>query len=115
MPKIIRTIDEIMAQENRDVLFVRFEQPSAEGVLTNPSRQRHLEWLNSRNLQHELAAPEGCLEGDPGVYAVYFDGLDDPRIREYSCIFEDDGGKSLVPEDYQMLIVTYASWLQDRS
>ncbi len=115
MPKFIRTIDEIMAQEKRDMLFVRFEQPSAEGALPNPSRQRHLEWLNSRNLQHELAAPEGCLEGDPGVYAIYFDRPDDPRVAEYSSVFEDESGKSLIPEDYQMLIITYASWLQDWS
>lgn len=114
MPKVIRTIGEIMAQEKRGMLFVRFDQPYARSGLANPSRQRHLEWLASRGLHHELAAPEGWLEGDPEIIAVYFDGIDDPRVAEYSSIFEDEGGKSLSPQDYQMFIVTYASWSQNR-
>jgi hypothetical protein len=115
MPKIIRTIDETIAQEKQDMHFVRFDQPYARSGLSNPSRQRHLEWFASRALHHELAAPEGWLEGDPEIIAVYFDGTDDPRIAEYSSIFEDEGGKSLPPQDYQMFIVTYASWPQNRS
>ncbi|MPR11769.1 hypothetical protein [Microvirga tunisiensis] len=115
MAKIVKTIDEIMIQENRDMLFVRFDQPPTRRGLPNPSRQRHLDWFESRGLRYELAAPKGWLEGDPGIFAVYFDGPDDPRVAEYSSIFEDGTGKSLIPEDYQMLIVTYASWSQDRS
>jgi hypothetical protein len=108
MPKIMRTIDEIMAQEKRDMLFVRFDQSSARSGLPNPSRQRHMEWFQAHKLRYELAAPKGWVEGDPGIYAVYFDGLDDQRIREYSSIFEDASGKSLIPEDYQMVMIAYA-------
>jgi hypothetical protein len=114
MPKIMRTINEIMNRGKQDMLFVRFDQPCARGGLPNPSQQRHLEWFASRGLHHELAAPEGWLDGDPGIIAVYFDGTDDPRVAEYSSIFEDESGKSLVPGSYQMVIVSFASWSQGR-
>jgi len=108
MPKIIRTIEQIIAQEKRDMLFITFDHLSARSGLPNSSRQRHLDWFDAKKLHYELAAPEGWLEGDPGIYAVYFDGLDDPRIKEYSSIFEDESGKSLIPEGYQIVIIAYA-------
>jgi hypothetical protein len=114
MPIIIRTTDEIMAREKRDTLFVRFRPPFGNSAPPNPSRQRHLDWFASKNLCYELAAPQNWLEGDPGLFAVYFDGPDNPRIAEYSALFENADGKSLAPQEYQMVIVPYASWLASR-
>jgi hypothetical protein len=100
-----------MAREKRDTVFVRFRPLSGRSAPPNPSRQRHLEWFGSKGLRYELAAPRGWLEGDPGLFAVYFDGPDDPRILEYSALFENADGISLAPDEYQMMIVSYASWL----
>lgn len=111
MPVTMRTTGEIMAREKRDMLFVRFRLLSRRSAPPNPSRQRHLEWFGSRGLRYELAAPRGWLEGDPGLIVIYFDGPDDPRIGEYSAFFEDADGKSLAPDEYQMVLVSYASWL----
>lgn len=109
---IIKTIDEIMSREKRDILFVRFKQTFTRPRAACPSRKRHLEWFDAKGLRYEIAAPRGWLEGDPGMFAVYFDGLDDPRVAEYSAIFEDAAGRSLLPEEYQMSVLTYQAWLQ---
>jgi len=112
MPVIIKTIDEIMSRERRDMLFVRFKQSFTHPREACSSRQRHLEWFDAKGLRYEIAAPRGWLEGDPGMFAVYFDGLDDPRVAEYSALFEDAAGKSLLPGEYQMSILTYHAWLR---
>lgn len=114
MPVIIRTTDEIMAQEKRDMLFVRFTPPFGKSAPPNLSRQRHLDWFASKDLRYELAAPRNWLEGDPSLFAVYFDGPDDPRVAEYAALFENADGKSLAPAEYQMVIVPYASWRAGR-
>jgi hypothetical protein len=113
MPQIMMSIDQIMAREKRDMLFIRFGRPFDPGKRSDPVRKRHFEWFASKGLRYETAAPRGLLEGDPGIFAVYFDGPDDPRIAEYSSIFEDANGKSFAPDEYQMLILSYKDWLQN--
>lgn len=44
---------------------------------------------------------------------MHFDGLNDPRVAEYSAIFEDAEGKSLEPEAYRMVILSYEDWLRN--
>jgi hypothetical protein len=114
IPTIIQTTDEIMAREKRDMLFIRFRLSFGKSAPPDLSWQRHLEWFASKNLRYELAAPRDWLEGDPGLFAVYFDGPDDPRIAQYSALFEGADGKSLAPEEYQMMIVPYSSWSAGR-
>jgi hypothetical protein len=115
MPALIRTVDEIMAREKRDMLFVQFRHPLLKQLSPNPSRQHHLAWFDAKGVPYELVAPRGWLGGDPGLFAVYFSGLDDPQIAAYSAAFETPDGKSLASGDYQMVIVTYTSWLDRRS
>jgi len=42
---------------------------------------------------------------------IYFEGPDDPRVAEYSSEFEDETGRSLHPNKYQMVLMSYQSWL----
>lgn len=51
--------------------------------------------------------------GDPGCYAVYFDGPDDPRVKDYLETFEGKDGLSLSPDIYQMVLLPYQTWLHD--
>jgi hypothetical protein len=115
MPKLIRTIDEVKAQEKRDMLFVQFKPSFLERRTPSSSRQHHLEWFDATRLRYERVAPSGWLGGDPGLFAIYFSSLDDPRITDYSAVFENADGKSLAPGNYQMVIVTYQSWLDSQS
>ena len=71
-------------------------------------------WFRSKGLRWETAAPRGWLEGDPGIYAVHFDGTDDPRAAGYAAEFEGADGKSLEPDAYQMYRLDHASWLDKR-
>ena len=113
MPQRISTMDTIMAREGRDMFFIRFggsDWPFRRN-LRHPSRRRHFDWFAVHGLRHEVAAPRGWLEGDPGCHAVYFDGPDDPRVALYTAAFEDATGKSLDPDNYQMGFLPYEAWL----
>lgn len=118
MPQLIRTIGAIMRAAERDMLFVRFGTATfhlrfgPDPRWSEAVRRRHLRWFEKNGLKTELAAPDGWMEGDPGVVAVHFDGPDDPRIAEYSAVFEDADGASLAPRDYQMGVMSFAAWSQ---
>jgi hypothetical protein len=102
-----------MDHEKRDMYFIQFSRDPfdfAEKRYQTTVRQHH-KWFETRNLSHAIAAPRGWLWGDPGCRVVYFDGADDPRVAEYSAEFEDETGRSLNPKKYQMVLMSYQSWL----
>jgi len=113
MPVILLSIDDIMAREKRDMLFVQFGSLFERTEASAAARKQHLEWFASKGLRIEKAAPRGWWEGDPGIFAVHFDGPDDLRVAEYSAIFEDAEGKSLEPEAYRMVILSHEDWLRN--
>ena len=113
MPQIINTVDGIMAREKRDMLLIQFGPIFDSDRSHNPSIPRQLEWFDAKGLRYETAAPRGWMEGDPGIFAVFFDGPDDPRLAEYVACFEDANGRSLVPDEYQMGLLLYEEWLLD--
>jgi len=112
MPMLIRTVDEIMGEAKRDMLFVKFGSPPFfRSRKSRAARRKHLSWFDAAGLAYELAAPPGWLDGDPDCFAVHFEGIHDPRIAAYSATFENDEGKSLDPEAYRMVIISYRDWL----
>ena len=113
MPVVMRSIDQIMAAEKRDMFFVQFGSPF-DHDRNHPARKRHFDWFEAHGLRWETAAPRGWLEGDPGSYCVHFVGPDDSRVSEYAAAFEDADGKSLEPDAYQMYVISYESWLEKR-
>jgi hypothetical protein len=114
MPMLIRTIDEIMGEAKRDMLFVRFGSPPFfRSRKSRKARRKHLDWFDAKGLTYELAAPRGWLDGDPDCFAVHFDGLEDPRIAAYSAAFENAEGKSRDPDAYRMVIISYRDWLDE--
>jgi hypothetical protein len=110
----MRSVDQIMAAEERDMLFVQFGASPFDNDPDHPARRRHFDWFAAQGLRWEAAAPRGWLEGDPGIYCVHFDGLADPRVALYAAEFEDADGKSLEPDAYQMYVQEYGSWLAKR-
>lgn len=112
LPKIIRSVDQIMADAKRDMHFIQFGISPFDHDPDHPARKRHFDWFKAHGLRWETVAPRGWLEGDPGIYAVHFDGPDDPRIAAYAAEFEDDTGKSHDPETYQLYLLDYASWFE---
>lgn len=114
MPTAIRSVNQIMADAKRDMFFIQFGTSPFDFDRNHPVRKRHFEWFTAHGLRYETAAPRGWLEGDPGLHAVHFDGTDDPSVTEYAAEFEDDTGKSLDPDAYQMYRLDYASWREKR-
>ena len=102
-----------MAAEMRDMHCIQFGSWFGDHP-DRASRRRHFAWFKAHGLRWETAAPRGWLEGDPGVYAVHFDGPDDPGVAEYAAKFEDETGRSRYPDAYQMYLLPYAVWLERR-
>ena len=113
MPMILKSVDQIMDEEKRDMFFLDFGQFRFDGdeQLRLKRREEHFDWFAAKGLRHAPAAPRGWLEGDPGLYAVYFTGPDDPCVAEYTARFENADGSSLEPEVYQVSLLPYQSWL----
>ena len=111
MPQLIRSVNEVMAAETRDMHFIEFKDwPFAsEGV--KAAREQHLAWFAAKGLRYEMVAPPGWMEGDSGIFAVHFDRINDPRLAEYTAEFEMPDGSSLDPESYQMVLLPYDAWL----
>ena len=114
MPQIIRGMDQIMAERQRDTLFLQFPglgfwADDDERQASTEARRIQFAWLDAKGLTYETAAPRGWLEGDPGIYAIHCD-VDDPRIAAYSAEFEDADGVSLNPPVYQLNILDHESW-----
>ncbi len=115
MPMIMRSVDQIMDTAKRDMFFIRFggDCLDIDGPSDPLPRAEHLAWFDAHGLSYEIAAPRGWLEGDPGCFAVHFAGLDDPLVAAYTGRFENEDGKSLNPDAYQMVYMTYQSWLDE--
>lgn len=108
MPAIIKTIDEIVQERRCDTYWVRFANHFfADRDALQRAKKDQLAWFDEQGLSYETAAPKGWLEGDPGCFAVGFDGPDDPRLQAYSSEFERQDGGSLQAAIYQMYIVPF--------
>jgi hypothetical protein len=91
MPQLIGTVDEVMAREKQDMLFIQLRRPFLKRVSPNPSREQHLEWFETQGLRYELVAAFGGL-GEIPAYSPF-------NSAACSVAFETVGGKSwcLVP------------------
>ena len=107
MPVLIRTIDEIMRERRTDLYVLHFDIFAKE---FRTEARRQLAWFDEREVGHEVAAPSGWLEGDPGCHAIYFEGHADERLADYSANFEDNSGGSLMPDLYQMYVMSFGLW-----
>ena len=64
-------------------------------------------WLEAHDINHELACPDGHLEGYTGLHAIHFPRLTDPLYLEFLNEFETSDGKSKKPTSYVLLIAKY--------
>lgn len=100
MPQVLKHIDAIAREKNRDVLFIHFENYQEDGEGDDPIRQIVLDWLED----HEIAF-QPCMgleqEGFFDVYSgdIYIDlavDEDDSNYRELCEYLEDDEGNMLL-------------------
>lgn len=100
MPQVLKHIDAIAREKNRDVLFIHFENYQEDGEGDDPIRQIVLDWLED----HEIAF-QPCMgleqEGFFDVYSgdIYIDlavNEDDSNYRELCEYLEDDEGNMLL-------------------
>lgn len=114
MPQLIANIHEIMDREKRDMVFIRFGDMFEPSVGARKAAQQQLKWLSRQGVRAEATAPPGLYAGGANMYALHFTGIDDPRIADYSALYEDADGKSLQPAAYQMVIMKYEDFLGTR-
>lgn len=118
MPMIMHSINDIMATQRRDALFIEFPQLHSfddearrHAVV---ARQRHCEWFETMGITWEAVAPRGWIEGDPGIYFLHVKP-NDPRITAYTAVFETADGGSLDPDTYQMSLLPYGDWVRSQA
>lgn len=96
MPELLKHIDAISREKNRDVLFIHFENYEEDDQGDDPIRSIVLAWLEDHEIEYQA-----CMgleqEGYVDTYAgdIYIDlALDetDPRYQELSEYLEDDEG-----------------------
>lgn len=96
MPELLKHIDAISREKNRDVLFIHFENYEEDDKGDDPIRSIVLAWLEDHEIEYHA-----CMgleqEGYVDTYAgdIYIDlALDetDPRYQELSEYLEDDEG-----------------------
>ena len=105
MPALIKFIEEIVRERGRDTYWLRFAHSLfANRDVLRRIKEDHLAWIDEQGVKYETAAPKGWMEGDPGCFAVYFDGPEDPRLHAYCSKFEQPDGGSLQPNMYQMYL-----------
>ena len=114
MPVLLEHIDAIARKKQRDVLFVRFNDPetqvSASAKLTArpvhwrelPIRQNLIAWLDSNQIEWDLCGPIASVNGMPGYRGqIYIDVPFDPSLPECLLVLnflEYPDGTSRFPE-----------------
>jgi hypothetical protein len=102
-----KSIDDVMAEQEKDTLFIQFNQNDCPEEL----KQKHFSWFNENQIVYESASYRGLANTGDLCYAVYFTDLNDSRIPKYTDQFEDSNGISLCPNNYQMIRIEYKEWL----
>ena len=104
------TVDDIMYEEKRDMLFIHFEPKGTGAKPDKDTVKMHFDWFNEQGLSYKSAEFIEVPGTGEYCYAVYFTGTDDPRIALYSEKFEDENFCSLHPQRYQMHLIIYVFW-----
>lgn len=100
MPQLLRTIDEIAREKQRDVLFVQFHNFSTGFVAdyrSNPSRQDIISWLDKQHIPYVPCGgfDSGCIvEGYDGeLYIDVAIDADDANFFKLSAWFAGEAGE----------------------
>jgi len=109
----VLSINDVMSREKRDMFFIQFHIWGDKRAQAKSRALQHFRWFDSVKLVFDMVSFPEVLEGNTGFYAVYFDGLEDSRLADYSLKFENIEKRSLKPDEYQMFILPYQKWLQD--
>ncbi len=99
MPVLIEHIDAIARKKQRDVLFVRFNDPETQISATAtvsasrvhwrelPIRQTLIDWLDSNQIEWDLCGPIASVNGMPGYRGqIYIDVPFDPNLPECQSV-----------------------------
>ena len=96
MPKLLKHIDEIAREKNRDVLFIHFENYEENGQGDDPIRSIVLDWLEDHEIEYQPCMgleQEGYIEtycGDIHIDLAF--DKNNPLYQELSEYLEDEEG-----------------------
>jgi hypothetical protein len=119
MPMLIKNTDQYLYEKKRDILVLEMrskgnKQTIIDRELCEEQAKEHLDWFKNQGIESYMTCSPGLLMGWLGHYYIDIDSTD-KVISEYSLLFETPTGKSLEPEKYQMILISYDEWVSDGS
>lgn len=101
MPQLIRHIDQIARQENRDVLFLVFDDNPVK-MLNGEARENAMAWLEDNEIYYEpcgpVASDHGLESYDGHLYVEVPHQPSHPHFKQLLAHFENEDGSSKVPD-----------------
>jgi hypothetical protein len=110
---LIQTTDYYLHKDKKDIFVLSLTREKLGIGYDDATLAEHKTWLDNNGIKYVMTCWPGWLCGDSGLYYLYVDGRDDPKLLAYSAKFEDAEGKSLDPTKYQAFVLRYDEWVAD--
>lgn len=119
MVMVILTSDDYLYEKKRDILVLQLKSPKNEFFFyhdglddqTEKLANEQLEWFTEHGIDYKHTCSPDTIVGWEGLYYIDLDPNDSTIVEQYTKKFEDENGKSLYPDYYQMLALSYDEWV----
>jgi len=109
------TLTEIFNREKHDCFFILYNRKAPDQAMLERIIKEHNDFFDKHELTTEHCVPDEMVTAsDAEWYYVNFTGFEDPRLKEYGAYFEDEQGRSLYVEYYQLQFAHYNEWIQQQ-
>jgi hypothetical protein len=116
---LIKHIDDYLYEKKRDIVILEMhiQTNNKDSVfkiinreLCEADARPQINWFLEQGIKTYYAAPLEVFEGWLGHYYVDIEPNSE-ILKQYSKIYEDDSGISLMQEKYQLYILSYSEWV----
>jgi hypothetical protein len=108
---IIHNKEYYLDRDKKDIFMLSLTRNKLGIKYDEATLVEHKAWLDAADIKYTMTCWPGWMCGDSGLYYLYVDGWDDPRLLAYCAKFEDAEGKSLDPTKYNIYVEKYDEWV----
>ncbi len=113
---LVKSIDDYLYEKKRDIvileMYVNRELDSTylNREMGEAEAQPQINWFLNQGINTYFTVPLCVIEGWLGHYYVDIEPNNE-ILKQYSKIFEDEQGISLMPDKYQLYTLSYSEWV----